>query len=198
MKNSLFILLFFSLGILVGNYHLISFPANDLSLYALYFLLLLVGISVGSDLKSWRILIQLHTKVLLVPLATIFGTFFGVLIAVLLWKNLSIRYSLAVGAGFGYYSLSSIIITGFAGEEYGAIALLSNVIREILTLILAPVFVILFGKLSPISAGGATSMDTTLPIISQHCGNEFAVIAVIHGTILTILVPVLVTFILTF
>jgi uncharacterized membrane protein YbjE (DUF340 family) len=198
MKNSLFVFLFFSLGVLVGKINFFVIPAETLSLYALYFLLLLVGISVGSDMKSWSVLIKLHTKVLLVPLATIIGTLAGVFLAALLWKNLTIRNSLAIGAGFGYYSLSSIIISGFAGEEHGAIALLSNVIREILTLILTPLFVILFGKLSPISAGGATSMDTTLPIITKSCGKEYTVISIIHGTILTILVPILVTFILTF
>ncbi len=149
-------------------------------------------------MKSWKILMKLHTKVLLVPLATIIGTLLGVFIAALLWRNLTIQNSLAIGAGFGYYSLSSIIITSVAGEEYGAIALLSNVIRDLLTLILAPVFVLLFGKISPISAGGATSMDTTLPIITKYSGKEYTVISIIHGTILTILAPIIVTFILSF
>ena len=46
---------------------------------------------------------------------------------------------MAVGAGFGYYSLSSIFITEYKGPELGTIALLSNITREIITLLFAPV-----------------------------------------------------------
>jgi uncharacterized membrane protein YbjE (DUF340 family) len=80
----------------------------------------------------------------------------------------------------------------------GVIALLANISREIITLLFTPLFVKIFGKLAPISAGGATSMDTTLPIISRFSGHDYAIVSVVHGTILTILVPFLVSFILTF
>ena len=59
------------------------------------------------------------------------------------------------------------------------------------------VFVKYFGKLAPIASGGATSMDTTLPVITKFTGTEYAIIAVFSGTVLTIIVPFLVTFILT-
>ena len=39
------------------------------------------------------------------------------------------------GSGFGYYSLSSIFITEYKGAELGTIALLSNISREIITLL---------------------------------------------------------------
>jgi uncharacterized membrane protein YbjE (DUF340 family) len=41
-------------------------------------------------------------------------------------------------------------------------------------------------------------MDTTLPVISRFSGKEYAIIAVFSGIVLTILVPFMVTFILTF
>ena len=41
-----------------------------------------------------------------------------------------------------------------------------SIIREIFALLGAPLFVRYFGRLSPICAGGATTMDTTLPIIA--------------------------------
>jgi uncharacterized membrane protein YbjE (DUF340 family) len=55
-----------------------------------------------------------------------------------------------------------------------------------------------FGKLGPVVAGGATAMDTTLPIITRSSGNEYGIIAVFSGVVLTVLVPFIVTFILTF
>jgi uncharacterized membrane protein YbjE (DUF340 family) len=105
----------------------------------------------------------------------------------------SVVDSMAVGSGLGYYSLSSIFITEFKGAELGTIALLSNISREILALQLAPVFVKYFGKLAPISAGGATTMDTTLPIIMKFSGKEYMVLSVFHGFLTDLSVPFLVT-----
>ncbi|MCK9179871.1 MAG: lysine exporter LysO family protein, partial [Bacteroides sp.] len=51
-----------------------------------------------------------------------------------------------------------------------------------------------FGKLAPISVGGATTMDTTLPIITQYSGKEFAIASIYHGFIVDLSVPFLVTF----
>jgi uncharacterized membrane protein YbjE (DUF340 family) len=69
--------------------------------------------------------------------------------------------------------------------------------REIITLLAAPLFAIYFGKIAPISSGGATSMDTTLPIISKVSGKEYAMVSLFHGIVLTILVPFLVTLVLS-
>jgi uncharacterized membrane protein YbjE (DUF340 family) len=103
-----------------------------------------------------------------------------------------------VGAGFGYYSLSSIFIGQISGKTLGVVALISNILREIITLLGTPLLLKFFGQLAPIAAGGATSMDTTLPVITKFTGKEYAVISVFSGVVLTMLVPFLVTFILKF
>lgn len=105
----------------------------------------------------------------------------------------SLTDCLAVGSGFGYYSLSSIFITEYRGGELGTVALLANIIREILTLLAAPLLVRWFGRLAPISAGGATTMDTTLPVIMQASGQEFVVVSIFHGFLVDFSVPFLVT-----
>ena len=101
---------------------------------------------------------------------------------------------MAVGSGFGYYSLSSIFITEYKGAELGTIALLSNIIRELIALLFAPFLVKYFGKLSPIAVGGATTMDTTLPVILKFSGKEFLVVSLFSGFVLDLSVPFLVTF----
>ena len=100
---------------------------------------------------------------------------------------------MAVGAGFGYYSLSSIFITEYRGPELGTVALLSNIAREIITLLGAPLLLKYFGRLAPISAGGATTMDTTLPIITQTSGKAFVILSIYHGFVVDFSVPLLVT-----
>lgn len=198
MKSSIVIIIFFALGIILGySIDESVFVFNDsLSTYALHFLLFLIGISIGADLKVFRIIKKLHFKILFVPLSVIFGTLLGVASVSFMFDSISLNECLAIGSGFGYYSLSSIYITELRGEMLGVVALLSNIIREVITLIGSPVLAKYLGKLAPIASGGATSMDTTLPIITRYSGKEFAVISVFSGTVLTIIVPFMVTFFL--
>jgi uncharacterized membrane protein YbjE (DUF340 family) len=195
MKGSLVIIFFFVLGILVSyhDFEPIDFAAYNLSFVALCMLMLSVGISVGGDTKTLASFKNLDPRLMLLPLMTIVGTLLGCFGVSFLLKDRSIADCLAVGSGFGYYSLSSIIITEYKGAELGTIALLSNVIREVLALLCTPFLVLYFGKLAPISIGGATTMDTTLPIISRFSGKEYIVLAIFHGCVVDFSVPFLVT-----
>jgi uncharacterized membrane protein YbjE (DUF340 family) len=199
MKDSLIILGFFVLGVLAGYMGLTPAWLNpdDFSSYVLYVLMFMVGLGIGADTSAMRALATFNLKIFMVPVSTIIGTLLGVSLLSLIVKQFNLMELLAVGSGFGYYSLSSVIITEMHSAELGVVALLSNVSREVITLLFAPVFVKYFGKLAPVSAGGATSMDTTLPIISATSGKEFAMIALFHGVVLTIIVPFLVAFFLT-
>ena len=189
MKNSLIILLFFIIGIICGQFDL---KIPDYSLQVLYLLLFFVGISIGADKKSWSTILQMKHKILYIPIITILGTLLGVSITIFFIKTLSQKDILSIGAGFGYYSLSSIIITKVSTPLAGATALLSNIFRESLTLIFAPLIHKYFGALAPIGAGGATSMDTTLPVIIKTSGKEYVAISIFHGTFLTVIVPLII------
>lgn len=195
MKGSLIIVSFFVGGTLCGLYHLIpsDFIYSKLSYYALCALMFCVGVSIGNDpntLKSFR---SLNPRLVFLPIMTILGTLAGCAVVSLFLSHRSPADCMAVGAGFGYYSLSSIFITEYKGPELGTIALLSNIIREIIALLCAPLLVRYFGRLAPISAGGATTMDTTLPIITRCCGKEFVIVSIFHGFIVDFSVPFLVT-----
>lgn len=198
MKGSLTILGFFVLGLLLGLTKFLpdAIMESDFSMYALYLLMFLVGIGIGVDRSSWRVIKETNIKIILVPLCVIVGSLVGVGAISVLTPEIELKEALAVGAGFGYYSLSSIFITEISGETLGVIALLSNIIREIITLLAVPIFVKFFGKLAGIASGGATAMDTTLPIITKYTGKEWAIIAVFSGIVLTIVVPFLVPFLL--
>ncbi len=194
MKGSLIILSFFIAGLLLAYFGLVpDFLINiDYSYYALIVLMFFVGIATGANPKTFEMLKKAKFKIFLVPISAIIGTLFGVAVVSFLLPTVNIEDSLAIGSGFGYYSLSSILISEVKGEYLGVTALLSNILREILTLLFTPVILKYFGKISPIAVGGATSMDTTLPIITKYVGSEYALTSVLSGTILTIIVPILV------
>lgn len=195
MKGSLIIVGFFVLGALCGVYHLIpyDFTQSKLSFYALCALMFSVGVSVGNDPRTLRNFRSLNPRLIFLPVMTILGTLAGCAVVSLFLSHRSVTDCMAVGAGFGYYSLSSIFITEYKGPELGTIALLSNITREIITLLFAPLLVRWFGNLAPISAGGATTMDTTLPIITRYSGQSFVVVSIFHGFVVDFSVPFLVT-----
>jgi len=196
MKGSILIILFFIAGVLLGRFDLLPdiLLDNDFSIYALYVLMFIVGISIGVDKRTINAIRKQDLKIFLIPGGTILGTLLGVYLISFFIKNRSAADCLAIGSGLGYYSLSSIFITEFKGAEMGVIALMSNIIRELFTLLFAPLLVMWFGKLAPISAGGATTADTTLPIIAKFSGKEFVVISITHGVLVDFSVPFLVTF----
>lgn len=195
---------FFAVGCVAGWLGL--FPGwltdGDFSMYVLYLLMIQVGMSIGSDKKLKEILCSLRPKLLLLPLGTIVGTLAFVAVAGSFIAGINLPDSLAVGAGFGYYSLSSVLITQIkeasAGASFaaqlGTIALMANIMREVITLLFAPAICRVFGKLAPISTGGATSMDSTLPVITAVCGKEMVFISIFHGVLVDFSVPFLVTF----
>ncbi len=196
MKGSLIIVAFFIAGIACGLRHLLPDlnAYGNVSYLTLCALLFCVGITVGNNTALLKTFKSLDRRLMLLPLMTIVGTLTATAVAAIGLPHRSLTDCLAVGSGFGYYSLSSIFITQYRGPELGTVALLANIIREVFTLLGAPLLVKYFGPLSPISCGGATTMDTTLPIITRCSGQDFVLLSLFHGFLVDFSVPFLVTF----
>lgn len=194
LKGSLLIVGFFILGVLGALWeYLPKETGGDFSFYALCALMTSVGIGVGNDPQTLKNFRSLNPRLVFLPVLTIAGTLAGTATVSLLLPHRSLTDCLAIGSGFGYYSLSSIFITEYKGAEMGTVALLANIARELLTLLAAPLLVRWFGRLAPISAGGATTMDTTLPVITRASGQELVMVSVFHGFVVDFSVPFLVT-----
>ncbi|MBP3355661.1 MAG: lysine exporter LysO family protein [Rikenellaceae bacterium] len=204
MKSSLPVLAMFAAGCLAG--HLGQLPgwltSEQMTTVVLGLLLFFVGTTLGSNPRLGEIVRSLSPRLLLVPLATAAGTLAASAGVGLLLAHRNAVECMAVGSGFAYYSLSSVLITRLAepslgaaaAAELGTIALMANIIREISVLIFTPLIVRRFGPLAPICAGGATTMDTTLPVITRYCGTQWVFIAVIHALLLDFSVPFFVSF----
>lgn len=194
MKGSLIVVGFFVIGLLGGIEKMV--PAwllnGEVSFVALCSLLLFVGLGIGLNPEMKKEVRSLSPRMALLPVVTIIGSWLG---ALLIWTVLHRTLSdcMAINSGFAYYSLSSIFITEYRGAELGTIALLANIIREMLTLLGAPLMARWFGPLAPISAGGATTMDTTLPILSQAVGQRYVALSIYHGFVVDFTVPFLVS-----
>ena len=199
LKGSLVIVAFFVAGCVAGLFALVPFDAagSRVSTYVLYALMFCVGVTLGHDKTLVDRVRRLDPRLALLPVMTAVGTLAGAALAAPLLSPLAVTDTLAVGSGFGYYSLSSIFIADFRGAELGTVALLCNVMREIFTLLTVPLVARWFGPLAAVSIGGATTFDTTLPVITQAVGKPYAVVSVFHGCMLDFSVPFLVTFFCT-
>ncbi len=159
-------------------------------------LLFFVGIDIGNNKDTFKNLKSVGVKTLLVPIAAILGSLFGGIVCSFIF-NMNIFGSLAIASGLSWYTLSPIIITPHSAE-YGAIAFLTNVFREVIAFIFIPFIAKHIGYLETIAVGGAISMDTGLPIITRNTNQEVVIISFISGVIMSLMVPVLVTLFIGF
>ncbi len=195
MRSSLVIIAFFCAGLFCGVQGLLpgGLVSGESSTGLLFALMTCVGVSLGSDRRLREILRSLRPSTLLFPLATTVGTFLASALAALALAD-PLAHCLAVGAGFAYYSLSSILITQALGSGPGTVALMANVLREAFTLLLIPLAARFLPPPAVIAMGGATTMDTTLPLLARTLGPRWVFVAVVHAVILDFSVPFWVVF----
>ena len=191
MKGSLVVVAFFCAGCMIGAVNNFQYDMHSVSMYVLYALMLQVGISIGSNKKLKELIKSLRLKMLLVPMATIAGTLLFSALASLLLSQWSVFDCMAVGSGFAYYSLSSILITQFKEPSIG-LQLATEL--EMMALLGAPLIRKYFGQLAPISAAGVNSMDVLLPSITRYSGKDMIPLAIFHGILIDMSVPVFVSF----
>lgn len=194
---SLNILISIALGIAVGYFILPAgsgAKADTIIDLGLMLLLFFVGIDMGRQKGVFTKIKELGLKILLIPISIILGSILGGMIAGI-FIGLPFNESGAVAAGLGWYTLSSILLNNHS-VELSTLAFLSNVIREIIALLTIPLIAKYIGKYESIAPGGATTMDTSLPMISSNTDGETAIIAFVSGVICTMSVPIILPIIL--
>jgi uncharacterized membrane protein YbjE (DUF340 family) len=156
-------------------------------------LLLVFMFLIGVDLayspldRSW-----LNWKILLVPLGCILGSLLSVLLYGIWQSDIRLQDLIMLSQGYGFYSMSGIVVTELRNAELGSIALMNDLFREIFAILLMYCLGWRYPR-AAIAAAGATSMDVTLPMVKQACGNDFIPHAMLSGFILSVLAPVMVS-----
>ena len=174
-------------GVSIAPVDLVA-SGSDAVLYALMFL---VGISVGGSRGLVGKLRQYHVRVLVIPAGIVAGSVAGGLLCAPL-TGLSLPEGAAVASGLGWYSLAGVMMTGIAGAQVGSITFLANLLREMLSFFCIPWIARHLNYPSCIAPAGATSEDTTLPMMIRCTNGETVVLSVLNGVICSALVPVLI------
>jgi uncharacterized membrane protein YbjE (DUF340 family) len=168
---------------------------DTITLVALYALLFFIGIDLGRNRQIWQQIGTYGWRILLLPCAIAVGTLAGGALAGWLLA-MPVREALVASAAFGWYSLAGVMISQMGHVELGALAFLVNLLRELLAFVLIPLVASHLGNIPAIAPGGATTMDTTLPLIAEVTDSEGVVAALISGAVLSALVPVLIPLLL--
>ncbi len=181
-------------GVLLGIFLPSSFEKFNSQIIhlGLCALLFFVGIDLGKSNEVFRKIKMMGARILIVPLAIGAGSIVaGIVVGLLMgykWNE-----GAAVASGFAWYSLAPILIASHSAE-LSAIAFLSNVTREVFSIIFVPWIAKHIGFIEAIAPTGAAGMDTLLPIVSKETDSTTAVICFVSGVILSFAVPILVTF----
>lgn len=165
--------------------------ASTASEYALIFLLFLVGVQLrGSGMTLRQIL--LNRRGMLVSVVVLLSALLGGAVAAAL-LGLPLKTGLALASGFGWYSLSGILMTEAFGPVIGSAAFFNDLLRELTAIMLIPALIARH-RSSALGLCGATAMDFTLPVLQRAGGNEIVPAAIVHGFVMSLLAPLLIAF----
>lgn len=188
---------FIALVLGYGLAELVHYFSLNLSI-STWNLLLIFMLFIGLDLayspldRSW-----LNWKIMLVPLGCIIGSLAGALLSSFIIKDINLKDLIMLSQGYGFYSMSGIVVTELKNAELGSIALMNDLFREIIAILLMYSIGWRYPR-SAISAAAATAMDVTLPMVKQACGNDFIPHAMVSGFILSILAPIAISILAAF
>ncbi|MCB7037709.1 lysine exporter LysO family protein [Eggerthella sinensis] len=157
----------------------------------LFALMFFVGISVGGSRGLVGKLRQYHVRVLIIPAGIVAGSVAGGLVCAPL-AGMSLPEGAAVASGLGWYSLAGVMMTDIAGAQVGSITFLANLLRELVSFFSIPWIAKHLNYPTCIAPAGATSEDTTLPMLIRCTNGETVVLSVLNGVICSALVPVLI------
>lgn len=162
--------------------------SSDAILDALVFF---VGISVGASKGILSKVRSYHVKALVIPFGIVVGSLVGGLAASVLC-GYQPAVGCAVAGGLGWYSLSGVMLTDLVGAQVGSVTFLSNLLRELVSFFSIPFIARRLNFLTCIAPAGATSEDTTLPMLVKCTNEETVVLAVVNGVVCSAVVPVLI------
>lgn len=182
------------LGMASGYLFLPDYFVNDLSgdllVVGLCILLFFVGLDLGKQGTVVENMKKVGLKVLLFPIGAMLGCLAFAAIASFA-LSLTVRESMAIASGFGWYTLAPVILSEYSAE-ISAISFLHNVMREMIGIIIIPFVAKYIGYIECCSIPGAAAMDVCLPVVEKATNSETAVYSFIMGVFLSTAVPILV------
>ncbi|MGF7445220.1 lysine exporter LysO family protein, partial [Klebsiella michiganensis] len=110
--------------------------ATEASEYTLIFLLFLIGIQLRNNGMTLRQIVLNRRGMIVAVVVMVSSLLAGIINAFIL--DLPLKTGLAMASGFGWYSLSGILLTESYGPVIGSAAFFNDLARELLAIMLIP------------------------------------------------------------
>ncbi len=195
------IVIFVAIGLLAG-YFFVRVNVDDLDHFneiiggimtaGITLLLGAVGLDMGLSGTVARHLKTIGFRVVAFPIAVIVSTVAAGVVLGLCFESLTVRESLAICFGFGWYTFAPVTITNAGHVIAGAVSFMHNVFRELSGIILIPVLARKIGFIEVTSLPGVAAMDICIPIVEKVTRADIIVYSFAVGMVEGLLVPLLV------
>lgn len=195
LLDSVWLCLVILAGVALG--HLLDpawFKVDALSEWALMLLLLLIGIQLRNSGMGLR-QILLNPWGLIIALVVLVSSWVGGLAGALI-LDMPLSQGLALSSGYGWYSLSGILISDQLGPVLGSAAFINDLARELVAIILIPTLMRRHPSCA-VGYGAATAMDFTLPVLQRSGGVAIVPVAIVSGFVLSLAAPIFMLFFLS-
>lgn len=199
-KTTIMILVFVALGILCGHFF-VNKIFSDYEYFTklasitikvwLTILLFFVGFDLGYDESGGGDFKSAGIRIIFFPIATVVGALVGAVVMFFVMP-VTLRESLAIASGFGWYSLAPVLIMDAGHITASAISFLHNVMRELFAILIVPFIAKRVGYIEAACVPGAPGMDICLPAVERATNSTIVIYSFITGTITSALVPILV------
>lgn len=198
------IVIFVLLGIAVGFFwiraefsqaqiqHFYSVSSTGMTV-GLCILLFFIGVGMGLSGTVVNEFKKIGALVFVIPVVIIVSsTIVGIIIGMVV-PSITVRESLAITYGFGWYTFAPVAITGAGHAFAGAISFMHNIFREIFGVVMMTLLANKIGYLEAMSLPGSSSSDICIPIVQKVMGDEMMAysfaIGITEAFLTTILVP---------
>jgi len=186
--ESLTLLGIVALGFIIGLFLDVEKSFIDqLGEWALMLLLAIIGVQLRNSGIAIREILLNKAGITIALIVIVTSWAAGLIISLVL--DFPLNHALAITSGFGWYSLSGILISDGVSPVFGGVAFIADLARELIAILLIPLLIKKYPYCG-VGIGGATSMDFTLPIIQKSGGSEVVPMAIISGFILTLVSPI--------
>lgn len=194
------IVIFTAVGLMAG-YFFVDKVFTDMEFFdtlssnamvaGLSIMLAIIGFTMGLEGTIIKNFAKVGFRVFAFPLAVIIST---VVVAFLcsLVLPLSVKESLAISFGFGWYTFAPIAIANEGYAIAGAISFMHNVIRETAGIVLIPLLAKKIGYIEVTAIPGVAAMDICMPIVEKATRQDIIVYSFLIGLVDCLCVPIFV------
>ena len=181
-------------GFACGRLGLLAFlqpVESDIVLYTLYAMVFAISIGIGAQYRDGEGE-RISAKALLYSAATVAGSLLAAVLLSLLLP-ISAKDAAICASGMGWYSLSTGLVYTYS-PSLSVATFVYCVSREVLSIFIMPLLIKKFRRPEVVAVGGTATIQSSVACAAVTGDNTIVLYGLLVGTVISMLVPVLISF----